>query len=167
MNRSGSLRRFFFSRCALATLMVIPVGVAAAPDDFDLPRVQRVAPPGQPACISPMPPTLGTFQPTPYIMVRGNWPTGGGYTPLQLYGDQSMMIYGPISPFRSVAAPVMTYSRGYDGRVYALPGTSFSTPNLPELTPVIYPTPANYYYAPRVSRTPPQWTTGINWIDQN
>jgi hypothetical protein len=166
MDRSGSLRRFF-SCCALVTFAVITAGVVAAADDFELPRVQRILPTAQPVCISPVAPTLGTFQPTPYMNVRGNWPTGGGYTPLQFYGDQSMMIYGPISPLRAVAAPVMTYSRGYDGRVYALPGTSFSTPNRPELTPVIYPTSANYYYAPRVNRTPPQWTTGIDWIDQN
>ena len=32
---------------------------------------------------------------------------------------------------------------------------------------MVYPTAASYYYAPRVSRTPPQWTSGFNWIDQN
>jgi hypothetical protein len=167
MNRGGSLLRCFLDWCGLVTFTVSTAGLAVAADRFDLPRVQRSAPATQTTCVSPVASTLGTFQPTPIVIVRGNWPTGGGYTPLQFYGDQTMMIYGPISPFRSVAAPVVTYSRGYDGRVYALPATSFSTPNRPELTPVIYPTSANYYYAPRVNRTPPQWTSGINWIDQN
>ena len=167
MNRGRSLRRFFLDRCSLVAFMVLPAGVAVAEDRLELPRVRRVVPAAQPVCVSPVPSTLGTFQPTPYLMVRGNWPTGGGYSPLEFYGDQSMTLYGPLSALRAVAAPVMTYSRGYDGRVYASPAMSFSTPNLPGLTPVIYPTSANYYYAPRVNRTPPQWTSGINWIDQN
>src|SRR5580693_1558854 len=45
-------------------------------------------------------PMLGTFYPTPYLMVRGNWPAGGGYSPLGIYGDASMAVYGPLSPFR-------------------------------------------------------------------
>jgi hypothetical protein len=167
MNRSRSSRHFFLDCCSLVAFTMLPVGVAVAEDRFELPRVQRVVPAPQPVCVSPVPSTLGTFQPTPYIMVRGNWPTGGGYSPLQFSGDESMTLYGPLSLLRSVTAPVMTYSRGYDGRVYASPATSFSTPNLPGLTPVIYPTSANYYYAPRVNRTPPQWTSGINWIGQN
>ncbi len=117
-------------------------------------------------CPTAVVPTLGTFEPTPYIMVRGNWPLGGGYSPLDVYGDQSMSLYGPLSPMRSTSAPIMTYSRGYDGRVYAAPATSFSTPNLPRLSPVVYPTPASYYYGPRLNRTPLSWSSGINWIDQ-
>lgn len=167
MNRSGSSRRFFLDCRNLLAFMVLPVGVAVAEDRFELPRVQGVVPAARQVCVSPVTSTLGTFQPTPYIMVRGNWPAGGGYSPLELYGDMSMSLYGPLSALRAVAAPVMTYSRGYDGRVYASPATSFSTPNLSGLSPVIYPTPANYYYAPRVNRTPPQWTSGFNWIDQN
>ncbi len=168
MNCSGSSRRFLLDCRNLLALMVLPVGVAAAQDRFESPRVPGVVPAARPVCVSPVSAQLGTFQPTPYIMVLGNGPAGGGYSSLDYYGgDQSMAIYGPLSAFRAVAAPVMTYSRGYDGRVYASPATSFSTPNLPALSPVIYPTSASYYYAPRVNRTPPQWTSGINWIDQN
>jgi len=167
MNCIGSSRRFFPKCRNLLAFMVLPVGVAVAQDGFESSRVQGVVPAARPVYVSPVTAPLGTFQPTPYIMVRGNWPAGGGYSPLETYGDQSMSLYGPLSPLRSVAAPVMMYSRGYDGRVYATPATSFSTPNLPGLSPVIYPTSASYFYAPRVNRTPPQWTSGFNWIDQN
>ena len=111
--------------------------------------------------------TLGTFYPTPYIFVRGNGTAGGGYSPLGVFGDQTMVLYGPISALRSTAAPVMTYSRGYDGRTVVAPGTSFSTPNFPALTPVIYPTQANDYFGFRTSGNPPWWQNGINWVDQN
>ena len=168
MNCSGSSRRFFLNCRTLMAFMVLPVGVAAAQDRFESPRVQGVVPAARPVCVSPVAAQLGTFQPTPFIMVLQGGPAGGGYSSLDYYGaGQSLQIYGPLSAFRAVAAPVMTYSRGYDGRVYASPGISFSTPNLPGLSPVIYPTSASYYYAPRVNRTPPQWTSGINWIDQN
>jgi len=120
-----------------------------------------------PGCACAEPPPLGTFEPTPYITVRGSWPAGAGYSPLQVFGDQSMSLYGPLSPLRSVSAPVRSYVRGYDGRVYARQATSSSTPNLPGISPVIYPTPANYYYGPRVNRTPPSWTNAAEWIDQN
>jgi hypothetical protein len=166
MNPSGPARRFFLSRLYLLAFLLLPVRAAVAQDRFEPPRVQGVGPAARSVCVSPVTSTLGTFEPTPYIMVRGNWPAGGGYSPLEVYGDQSMTVYGPLSPLRATAAPVMTYSRGYNGRVYASPATSFSTPNLPGLSPVIYPTPANYYYGPRVNRTPPQWTSGVNWIDQ-
>jgi hypothetical protein len=124
--------------------------------------------PGPPAgSICPGPPTLGTFEPTPYIMVGGLSPIGGGYSPLGIYGDGSMALNGPFSPMRSTSAPVRMYNRGYDGVLREVRGTSFSNPNLPELSPIVYPTPRNYYYAPRVDRTPPWWSTGINWIDLN
>jgi hypothetical protein len=111
--------------------------------------------------------TLGIFQPTPYITVIGNDYVGAGYSPLGIYGDQTMSLYGPFSPFRATTAPVLTYVRGYDGQLRTVEAASFSYPNLPPLSPVIYPTEANYYYAPRVSRTPPWWSNPINWIDQN
>src|SRR4051812_13253990 len=69
---------------------------------------------------------LGTFTPTPYIFVRGNGTAGGGYSPLGVFGDQTMVMYGPISSFRSTSAPVVTYTRGYDGRTVVAPGTSSS-----------------------------------------
>jgi hypothetical protein len=127
------------------------------------------------AAVSPTPtsyapstsPMLGTFYPTPYVMVRGNWPAGGGYSPLGIYGDQSMAVYGPLSPLRNYTAPVVTYGRGYDGRPVALEGTSFSTPNRPEATPVVYPTQMNYYWRIRDTGDPPWWSNGTDWIDQN
>lgn len=110
---------------------------------------------------------LGTFYPTPVMTVRGNAPTGGGYSPLGEYGDTSMSLYGPMSSLRMTSAPVVTYSRGYDGRGVVQQGTSFSAPNLPSLTPVVNPTSASYYYGFRNSGSPPWWSSGINWLDQN
>jgi hypothetical protein len=110
---------------------------------------------------------LGTFTPTPYITVGGSYPVGPGYSPLDIYGDQTLALYGPLSPLRAVTAPVVAYSRGYDGRLYRMDAASFSYPNLPSISPVIYPTEANYYYGPRVIRRPPWWPSPINWIDQN
>ncbi len=172
MNCSGSSRRFFLNCRTLMAFMVLPVGVgvgvASAQDRFESPRGRGFVPAPRAVCVSPVPSKLGTFQPTPFIIVDGRGPVGGGYTSFDNYGGGgSLAIYGPLSDLRAVAAPVMTYSRGYDGRLYATPATSFSTPNLPALSPVIYPTSASYYYAPRVNRTPPQWTSGMNWIDQN
>ena len=66
------------------------------------------------------------------MFVRGNGTAGGGYSPLGVFGDQTMVMYGPTSSLRAIAAPVLTYTRGYDGRTVAAPGTSFSArPNLP------------------------------------
>jgi|SRR5579864_5189914 len=112
-------------------------------------------------------PMLGTFYPDNYMVVRGNAPAGGGYSPLGIYGDRSLSIYGPLSSMRATAAPLLTYTRGYDGQLYPTMGTAFSYPNLPAVGPVIYPTQASFYYGFRESRTPPWWKSGINWIDQN
>ena len=112
-------------------------------------------------------PGLGTFYPTPMTTIRGNFPVGGGYTPLDSFGNSTMALYGPLSAFRNTAAPVQTYTRGYDGRPTLVQGTSFSTPNAPDLTPVVYPTQSSYYYAPRSLTSPPWWDSGFNWIDQN
>jgi hypothetical protein len=112
------------------------------------------------------PPPLGTFQPTPYIIVRGNGPAGGGYSPLGTYGEQNMVLYGPFSPLRSTSAPVASYVRGYDGVLLPVSTTSFSNPMLPPLSPVVYPTPLNNFYGPRNLKTPPAWNSGIDWIDQ-
>ena len=120
------------------------------------------------ACPAPRPTSkLGTFYPTPYISVRGNLPIGGGYSPLEIYGDQTLALYGPLSPLRTQTAPILTYVRGYDGRTHLTEASSFSNPNLPILSPVRYPTVGNYYYGPRVIRTMPWGTNAINWIDQN
>jgi hypothetical protein len=111
--------------------------------------------------------TLGNFQPTPYIWVGGSYPTGSGYSPMDTYGDQTLSLYGPLSPLRVSSAPVLSYARGYDGRLYPVETSAFSYPNLPAVSPVVYPSEANYYYGPRVPRTPRWGSSAINWIDQN
>jgi hypothetical protein len=112
-------------------------------------------------------PMLGTFYPTPTIFVRGNGPAGGGYSPLGTFGEQTMALYGPLSSLRATTAPVRTYASGYDGRPVILEGTSFSTPNLPGATPVVYPTRANYYFGFPESHDPPWWPSAMDWIDHN
>jgi hypothetical protein len=100
-------------------------------------------------------------------MVGGSHPTGSGYTPNNTYGDSSLSLYGPLSPLRVSTAPILSYARGYDGRVRLIETNSFSYPNLPEVSPVVYPNEGNYYYGPRVVRTPRWGSSAINWIDQN
>ncbi len=160
-------RTLFFS---LAVLQLhVLAGVVLADDP-----IMRVRRPGtvnrvvQPCVVVPRATsTLGTFYPTPVITVRGNFPLGGGYSPLESYGDQTLSLYGPLSPFRTNTAPVLTYTRGYDGRTRLNEALSFSNPNLPVLSPVRYPTEGNYYYGPRRPRSLPWGSNGINWIDQN
>jgi hypothetical protein len=101
------------------------------------------------------------------MFVRGNGTAGGGYSPLGEFGDATMALYGPLSGLRYSSAPVLTYSRGYNGAPVVRPGTSFSTPNLGGLTPVVYPTQATNYYGFRSSGEPPWWPSAINWMDQN
>ena len=111
---------------------------------------------------------LGTFEPTPYVIVRGNGPTGGGYTPFQNHGDSTMVMYGPMSVFRSTTAPVTAYVRGYNGALQPVPGISFSNPNLPGLSPVVYPTRSTTYFRSRFGNDPVMLPKdSMNWIDQN
>jgi hypothetical protein len=110
---------------------------------------------------------LGTFYPDPVLSIGGSGYVGGGYSPLDMYGLNTLSLDGPVSPYRAASAPVLTYSRGYDGRLTPDLGTSFSYPNQGELSPVVYPTRANYFYGFRRSGTPPEWDRAINWIDQN
>jgi hypothetical protein len=117
--------------------------------------------------MSSAPTTLGTFTPTPYIWVAGSHPTGTGYSPLGIYGDQTLSLYGPLSPMRMATAPILVHTRGYDGQTQVAETNSFSYPNLPSISPVVYPNESNYYYGPRVNRTPPWGSSAINWIDQN
>jgi hypothetical protein len=84
-----------------------------------------------------------------------------------MHGSGTLALYGPLSPLRATAAPVFAYTRGYDGVLRPTVGTSFSYPNLPELSPVVYPTRANVYGGFRVSGTPPWWDAAHNWLDQN
>jgi hypothetical protein len=112
-------------------------------------------------------PMLGSFYPTPYMTVRGNWPTGGGYSPLGVYGTAELDIDGPLSSLRPSSAPVLMYTRGYNGVLYPTQGTALSYPNLPPASRVIYPTQGTPYYGLRESGTPPWWNKATNWIDQN
>jgi len=113
-------------------------------------------------------PMLGTFRPTPYIRVGGGPTSGGGYSPLGFYGpNTSMVLYGPFSALRATAAPVSTVVRGYDGVPKLVEGTSFSTPFMPELSPVRYPTRATNYDAIRGVPPTPRTPSGYLWIDQN
>jgi hypothetical protein len=109
---------------------------------------------------------LGTFNSTPAIVVQGDFPAGGGYAPLGIFGDAAMSLYGPTSALRTTTAPVTTYTRGYGGVVRPTPTITTSYPNLPYLSPVAYPTRANHYYAPRVPANPGQ-ESAINWLDMN
>jgi hypothetical protein len=150
-------------------LLQLPVVVAPALAQSPPRRVRRTAAVVrvEPCPVPRVTSTLGTFNPTPLITVRGNLPLGGGYSPLEIYGDQTLALYGPLSPLRTSTAPVLTYVRGYDGRTRLTEASSFSNPNLPILSRVRYPTVGNYYYAPRVIPNLPWGTNAINWIDQN
>jgi hypothetical protein len=158
-------RALVFSFALLQT--IAPIGSAQAGERARGTGRTQVVTRGRPRCAPCASTTLGTFQPTPYIMVGGSNPAGAGYTPLAMYGDQTMSLYGPLSPLRVSTAPVLGYTRGYDGQVRLTEANSFSYPNLPDLSPVVYPTESNYYYGPRVNRTPRWGSSAINWIDQN
>lgn len=133
----------------------------------DRPMVETVAVERPENRVAPSP-MLGTFRGTPYIFVRGNGVAGGGYSTLGGYGrENSLSVYGPLSVFREVSAPIDTVVRGYDGIPRVVPGTAFSNPNQPTLSPVIYPTRASNYSALRFQGTPPQWDKALMWIDQN
>ncbi len=84
-----------------------------------------------------------------------------------MFGNASMTLYGPTSAFRDTTAPVRTYVSGYNGAPELVEGSSFSSPNEPSRSRVIYPTQATDYYGFRDSKIPPWWPNGINWIDQN
>jgi hypothetical protein len=109
---------------------------------------------------------LGTFYPTPAIIVQSGYPATTGYAPLGIFGDHNLSVFGPFSSFRTMTAPVATYVRGYDGVVRPAEAISTSYPNLPLLSPVAYPTRANNYYAPRI-RDNPAWESAIDWLDMN
>lgn len=138
-----------------------PAAVSQAPAYVPAARVVPYANANAPTTM------LGTFYPDNYMTVRGNFPAGGGYSPLGAMGDQNLVEYGPLSSMRPIPAPVLTYVRGFDGRVYPTQGTAFSYPNLPTVAPVIYPTQATDVLGFPQSGTPPWWKNAINWIDQN
>jgi hypothetical protein len=113
-------------------------------------------------------PMLGSFDPNPFMTVGGNGVSGGdGYTPMQQYGGGAMAMYGPFASLRAIAAPVTTYSRGYDGIVREGRGTTTSYPFLPPAGAVVYPTRAIQRGGFGYQRTPPWWDAGYNWVDYN
>ncbi len=111
--------------------------------------------------------TLGTFLPAPYTNPRGNNPSAGGYSPAGIYGDNMLSVYGPLSSFREVTAPVYIEERGYDGSRRVVEGIGFSAPFSRSRRTVVYPTQATNSYGFRSSGEPPWWASPVNWIDQN
>src|ERR1700677_5110819 len=108
-----ALARAFVVGVALIQTMGV-IGLARADDPTR--RVERnvVVTRARPRYVQRSSATLGTFTPTPYVMIGGNYPTGSvGYSPNEMYGDTALPLYGPISAFRMSTAPVMVYSRGY------------------------------------------------------
>ncbi len=152
--------------------MILLAGLSPRVQAGDWPRSPQYRTIAVPTVLSsplrpPPPSSLGTFFPTRNAIIRGDGTAGGGYSPLDTSGDSTLSLYGPLSSYRSISAPVRTYTRGYDGRTVVSTGTSFSSPNQPLISPVVYPTQANPYFGPRVIRTPPAIQNGMNWIDQN
>ena len=154
-----------------ATALALSLGLAAE-SQAGWPRARRsrtvvATTSARPAGLAASP-MLGTFHPDPSpINVRGNFAAGGGYSPLGTFGETSATLYGPLSAFRATSAPVLVYERGYDGSYRPGLSTGFSTPNFPASSPVVYPTRANNRNGSRRTTTPPQWDSGINWIDLN
>jgi hypothetical protein len=147
LGSSGAVRADDPSRCAPRTVVV-----------------KRM----RPAYVQSSGAPLGTFFPTPLVMIGGGYPTNtGGYSPLESYGETTLSLFGPVSAFRTSTAPVLVYSRGYDGQTRLMETNSISYPNLPSMSPVVYPTEGNYYWGPRNPRTPRWGSSAINWIDQN
>ena len=111
---------------------------------------------------------LGNFIPQPYMSVGGTSRYSQSYAPLGMFGNVTLAEYGPQSANRQVAAPVVTYSRGYDGVVRQSEGIGFTFPYRPSIAPLTYPTRANFSRGFGVNGgTPPAWDSPLNWIDQN
>ena len=158
------------ARFTAPTLALICIAGIAADARAGWPRTRRarVVPTStrRVAGVAPSP-MLGSFYPETTVNIRGNFEAGGGYSPLGTYGNTAATLYGPLSAFRATAAPVVMYGRGYDGSYRPEVGTGFSTPNQPAISPVVYPTRLNSVGASHRMTTPPQWDSGINWIDLN
>ncbi len=128
------------------------------------PRQTSYVAPSEDPSVYPM---LGTYYPTNYMMVRGNYTGGGGYSPLNFYKDTTMVIYGPLAATRAYTAPVRYNVRGYNGGSYPVRTMAYSYPNLPSLSPVVYPNQGSYYFGFPRPATPPWWQDGNSWIDMN
>jgi hypothetical protein len=162
-----SVHRAWARAAAFGSLILTTLGAVGPASAGDHPhRVRATAATRVRPCVAPSA-TLGNFQPTPVVTVAGNLPLGAGYSPLGVFGDHTLSLYGPLSALRTSTAPVAGYVRGYDGRVYATEAITFSNPNLPILSPFHYPNESNYFFGPRLNRTPAWGSNAINWIDQN
>lgn len=92
---------------------------------------------------------------------------GAGYSPMGIQGAGSLAEYGPISMLRQVSVPVTTYSRGYDGSIQPITGTTLVYPNMPNVNPIngraaISFPPSRTTYRPFRSGS-----GALNWLDQN
>lgn len=112
-------------------------------------------------------PGLGSFYPNPVLWVAGTNSVGRGYAPIEGNSGQSLELYGPLSAFRATAMPVQTYSRGYDGRLMIIQGTSLGYPNRPGLSPNLNPAVGSRFPRWPNPHGPMWWQTGQNWVDQN
>src|SRR4051812_30652555 len=79
----GWARRRAANAAPTATAVPAPTSYGAAPMRTPIPAPTAYVSVPKPTSFEPSPyPMLGTFYPTPSLMVRGNWPAGGGYSPL-------------------------------------------------------------------------------------
>jgi hypothetical protein len=111
-------------------------------------------------------PGLGTFYRETSLMVGGSYPIGPGYSPLS-QSQANASLYGPLSAFRAQAVVVPSYTRGYDGRTYVGRAVTFSYPNFPPFSPVVYPTQGSRTPGPLRFSAPAGRPSAVNWIDQN
>ena len=98
--------------------------------------------------------------------MQGNYPAGGGYSPLGIYGDRACRCIGPLSSFRTTTAPVLTYVRGYDGVVRPAEAITTPIPTCRYLAPVAYPTSCESLLCARVRDNPAE-ESAIDWLDHN
>lgn len=111
-------------------------------------------------------PGLGSFYPSTSLVAGESYPLGPGYAGTDT-GQNNLSLYGPLSALRAQTVVVPTYTRGYDGRTYVGRGVTFSYPNLPPVSPVVYPTQMTRTPGIRGVSVPPGWPRAVNWIDQN
>ena len=62
-----------------------------------------------------------------------------GYSPLDIYGDQTLPLYGPMSAFRVSTAPVLIYAGATTVSSASSRQIHFPIPIFP-MSPVVYPT---------------------------
>ena len=101
------------------------------------------------------------------VVLQGNLDTGPGYSPLGLYGDQTMADYGPFSIYRARTTNVVIRSRGYDGLYRNTLGTTETYPNFTRPGMISSPNrESNFFkpWGPSGSRVPGD---AINWLDLN